>query len=247
MADDQAKNAKEAARRPQERRRNYRVSLVLPIVCYPVDPTTGALGAAFDATIADVSTSGASVVIGQEMRVPRRLCLQIRSGEPQLDLVVMGRVVSVRKHPEVRCGVRFDDLAPGARSELTRFVFAAAKRLGDGSEAATPDADEPRPLPGGILKPAPSVPTGRITVAQFAEQIGQTEGSARRLLNTGLVPGARRLNPTSKRSHWMIPATAPADYLALFRRQRVHGTAFEAPRPQAAQGTGALRAAPPAA
>lgn len=230
MSEQQIEQAEATAKRPPERRRNYRVDLRLPLTCYPVDPTTGNLGPSFLATAADFSTSGASVLIDQDMKVPRRICMQLRSSEPPLDLLVMGRVVSVRKHPELRVGLRFEDLASAARAELTRFVFAAAKRFGDGSETASSDGPEAKPLPGNSLLPSPSVPVGLITVAQFAEQIGQTDGSARRLLNTGLVPGARRMNPAAKRSHWLIPATAPADYLALFRRQRVAGTVFEAPK-----------------
>jgi hypothetical protein len=216
-------------KRGAERRRNLRVSVQLPVVCYPVDPATAALGPSFDSTLVDVSTSGASIVIAEDVKVPKRVCVQIRAAEPPLDLLVMGRTVSVRRSPEIHCGIRFEDISANARADLTRFVFAAAKQLGEHSAPVAVDNEGPVVLAGTTLVAAPTAPAGRITVAEFAARIGQTEGSARRLLNTGLVPGARRFNPASKKSHWIIPATAPDDYLALFRRQRARNV-FDAPR-----------------
>jgi hypothetical protein len=224
--------AKDDQQKAGERRRNYRAAISLPLTCYPVDPTTGALGPAFEAVIADISTGGASISIMEDIKVPRRVCLQLRSAEPPLDLLVMGRTVSVRRQPTLRCGVRFEDISASGRADLTRFVFAAAKQVGEGTEpvALDPGATTAYALSGGTILNSPGLPTGRISVADFAAQIGQTEGSARRLLNTGLVPGARRHNPAAKKSHWIIPATAPADYLALFRRQRARIHASDLPR-----------------
>jgi hypothetical protein len=224
--------AKDDQAKPGERRRNYRAAISLPLTCYPVDQTTGALGPAFEAVIADISTGGASISILEDIKIPRRICLQLRSAEPPLDLLVMGRTVSVRRQPTLRCGVRFEDISASGRADLTRFVFAAAKQVGEGTGPVVLDqaATTANALSGGTILSSPGLPTGRISVADFAAQIGQTEGSARRLLNTGLVPGARRHNPVAKKSHWIIPATAPADYLALFRRQRARSQASDMPR-----------------
>lgn len=52
-----------------------------------------------------------------------------------------------------------------------------------------------------------------VTVDQLAAMIGQTVGSTRRLLRKGLIPGARRKDPTASRSPWLIPADAAERYL----------------------------------
>jgi hypothetical protein len=53
-----------------------------------------------------------------------------------------------------------------------------------------------------------------ITVKQLADEIGQTDGATRRLLERGLIPGARRKTPGVKNSPWIIPASASETYLA---------------------------------
>ena len=50
----------------------------------------------------------------------------------------------------------------------------------------------------------------------FAEGIVVSEWTARNLLNAERIPGARRKTPGRTRSTWLIPATAPARYLARF-------------------------------
>jgi hypothetical protein len=63
-----------------------------------------------------------------------------------------------------------------------------------------------------------------ISVRDLAKKIGQTESATRRLLVQGRIPGARRKDPSKTNSHWLIPASAPALYLAaFFRRTRGQG------------------------
>jgi len=55
-----------------------------------------------------------------------------------------------------------------------------------------------------------------ITIAEFAAAVGVSGGTARNLLNDGKVPGARRKTPGLAKSTWVVPASAPARYLARF-------------------------------
>lgn len=214
----------------QERRHNFRVRTERPVAVYPVDDD-GHLGNPCDASTVDLSANGISVRLGDARRLSGHVCIQLRFEQPPLDQIVFGRTVRAPKPGVV--GIRFDGLSQPARSQLTSFVFAEAKRLGQGDRpvpgCATPAAAAPRaataaaaPTPAPAPAPEPSGPPAhpdRLTVEEFATRIGQTVGSTRRLLNKGLVPGARRMDPTAKKSHWIIPTTAPEDYLALFRRQ----------------------------
>jgi hypothetical protein len=55
-----------------------------------------------------------------------------------------------------------------------------------------------------------------ISVADLAADIHQSEGTTRKLLSGGLIPGARRKDPTKRNSHWVIPACAPRLYLQQY-------------------------------
>lgn len=55
-----------------------------------------------------------------------------------------------------------------------------------------------------------------LTVAELATALGQSERTTRQLLNHGLVPGARRMDPSTGRSPWLIPIDAPSKYLQQF-------------------------------
>lgn len=59
-----------------------------------------------------------------------------------------------------------------------------------------------------------SAATGTITPKELASAIGQSEHTTRRLLDKGLIPDARRKTPNVKNSPWIIPASAPTEYLA---------------------------------
>jgi hypothetical protein len=62
-----------------------------------------------------------------------------------------------------------------------------------------------------------------ISPSELAEAIHQPEGAARRLLARNEIPGGRRKTPDLKGSPWLIPADAPARYLAL-HEGRTNGT-----------------------
>jgi hypothetical protein len=47
-----------------------------------------------------------------------------------------------------------------------------------------------------------------ITVHQLAEGIGRTPGATRKLLDSGLIPGAQRITPGLANSPWIIPVSA---------------------------------------
>lgn len=55
-----------------------------------------------------------------------------------------------------------------------------------------------------------------LTVAELATALGQSERTTRQLLNHGLIPGARRMDPHAGRSPWLIPPDAPSKYLQQF-------------------------------
>ncbi len=55
-----------------------------------------------------------------------------------------------------------------------------------------------------------------LTVRDLAEALGQSERTTRQLLNHGLIPGARRMDPRAGRSPWLIPLDAPEKYLEQF-------------------------------
>jgi len=195
----------------QERRHNFRVRTERAVLVFAVDDR-GGVGEAMPATTVDVSANGMSLRLVNASKLTGRLCVQLRFAQPALDQIVFGHTVRAPKPGVI--GVRLDAVNDNVRRALTRFVFAEAKRLGQGERPVAEAADEVEPA----ATPRRKEP-GRLSVEEFAEQIGQTVGSTRRLLNKGLVPGARRMDPTAKKSHWIIPTTAPEDYLALFRRQ----------------------------
>jgi len=196
----------------QERRHNFRVRTERAVVVYAVD-AHGVVGEPMPATTVDLSANGMSLRRVDAAKLSGRLCIQLRFAQPVLDQIVFGHTVRAPKPGVI--GVRLDAVNDNVRRALTRFVFAEAKRLGQGGRSV---AD----VTGGEAEraaPPRHRDAGRLTVDEFAARIGQTVGSTRRLLNKGLVPGARRMDPTAKKSHWIIPATAPEEYLALFRRQ----------------------------
>jgi len=78
-------------------------------------------------------------------------------------------------------------------------------------------------LLGGPVSIEKVEPGKFITVAELAEAIGQTERAARRLLERGEIPGARRTTPGVKNSPWLIPAEAPAKYVTR-HEGRTNGT-----------------------
>jgi hypothetical protein len=62
----------------------------------------------------------------------------------------------------------------------------------------------------------PAEPPCYLTVTELAGALGQSERTTRQLLNHGLIPGARRMDPRAGRSPWLIPIDAPAKYLEQF-------------------------------
>jgi hypothetical protein len=58
-----------------------------------------------------------------------------------------------------------------------------------------------------------------LTVGELAAALGQSERSTRQLLNRGLIPGARRMDPGAGRSPWLIPDDAPDLYVRQFYEQ----------------------------
>ena len=58
-----------------------------------------------------------------------------------------------------------------------------------------------------------------LSVPDLAEALGQSERTTRQLLNHGLIPGARRMDPLAARSPWLIPPDAPSKYLEQFYEQ----------------------------
>jgi len=63
-----------------------------------------------------------------------------------------------------------------------------------------------------FLHPRPAY----LTVRDLADVLGQSERTTRQLLNHGLIPGARRMDPLAARSPWLIPHDAPSKYLEQF-------------------------------
>jgi hypothetical protein len=55
-----------------------------------------------------------------------------------------------------------------------------------------------------------------LTVGELADALGQSERTTRQLLNHGLIPGARRMDPLAGRSPWLIPPDAASRYLEQF-------------------------------
>lgn len=114
--------------------------------------------------------------------------------------------------PKPQDGVELDPKGPDRiehmRAQLRDRIEHMRAQLREICDEAPHLLDEPG------LKPRRT--SGRLTVPQLAEAIGQTEGSTRRLLAAGLIPGARRVNPRSPRSPWLIPAESPERYLAGF-------------------------------
>ncbi len=64
------------------------------------------------------------------------------------------------------------------------------------------------------LIPAPRA--AYLSVRELADALDQSERTTRQLLNHGLIPGARRMDPLAGRSPWLIPHDAPAKYLEQF-------------------------------
>jgi hypothetical protein len=62
----------------------------------------------------------------------------------------------------------------------------------------------------------PVEPPCYLTVTELAAALGQSERTTRQLLNHGLIPGARRMDPHAGRSPWLIPIDAPGKYLEQF-------------------------------
>ncbi len=73
-------------------------------------------------------------------------------------------------------------------------------------------------MTGGIQVLSPERPR-YLTVAELAAALWQSERTTRQLLNHGLIPGARRMDPRAGRSPWLIPLDAPAKYLEQFYGQ----------------------------
>jgi hypothetical protein len=139
-------------------------------------------------------------------------------------------------------GSDFSDLAEKERESRARWddaIFALSLAVGDSpNEAASrthagmartlrerasaaPSANviplRPHHVPqaprGGVSligRPAPSY----IKVNKLADELGQTTNATRRLLDRGLIPGARRITPGLANSPWLIPPNAAEEYLA---------------------------------
>jgi hypothetical protein len=58
--------------------------------------------------------------------------------------------------------------------------------------------------------------SANITVDELASAIGVSEATARGYLDRGLIPGARKGDPSKRKSRWLIPADAPD----LYRKER---------------------------
>lgn len=65
----------------------------------------------------------------------------------------------------------------------------------------------------GASRPAPP-----LSVAELAEALGLTRSKTYRLLERGLIPGAFKTDPTLPKSHYFIPADAPARFRARGER-----------------------------
>src|SRR3954462_13237417 len=99
----------ESLKMPDERRHNFRVKTQLPVTCHGLD-ASGVLGASFRGTLLDISANGASLRIDEAVKVPRRMCVRLHVGDPELDLLVSARVASVRRERELRCGLRSEGM-----------------------------------------------------------------------------------------------------------------------------------------
>lgn len=66
------------------------------------------------------------------------------------------------------------------------------------------------------VRVVPTDPPCYLTVSELAAALGQSERTTRQLLNHGLIPGARRMDPHAGRSPWLIPLDAPTKYLERF-------------------------------
>ena len=73
--------------------------------------------------------------------------------------------------------------------------------------------------PVSTVELLPAQPPHYLTVADLAAALGQSERTTRQLLNHGLIPGARRMDPHAGRSPWLIPLDAPSRYLQQFYEQ----------------------------
>jgi Helix-turn-helix domain len=62
----------------------------------------------------------------------------------------------------------------------------------------------------------PAEPPCYLTVTELSAALGQSERTTRQLLNHGLIPGARRMDPRAGRSPWLIPLDASEKYLEQF-------------------------------
>jgi len=64
-----------------------------------------------------------------------------------------------------------------------------------------------------VLDGPATAPPAFLTVPELAEAIGVSEATARTYLERGLIPGARKADPSRPKSRWIIPADAPTRYL----------------------------------
>jgi hypothetical protein len=61
--------------------------------------------------------------------------------------------------------------------------------------------------------PGSATATTFLTVDELAGRIGISDATARTYLERGLIPGARKADPTRPKSRWLIPEDAPARYM----------------------------------
>jgi len=52
-----------------------------------------------------------------------------------------------------------------------------------------------------------------IRVSEAAKTIGVSASTIRTLINNGIFPGARKIDPSAKNSHWMIPESEIKSYI----------------------------------
>ena len=121
----------------KERRHNFRVKTERPVLCFQLDPEAR-LGEPVPAMTCDVSSRGICLRFDSAAYVGTRICVQLRFSDPRLDLFLPARKVRVGA---ADFGYRFEALTLPAQVELTRFVFAEAKRLNELARAVEAGAD----------------------------------------------------------------------------------------------------------
>jgi hypothetical protein len=70
--------------------------------------------------------------------------------------------------------------------------------------------------PRDLREPDAASPLRVPLVGELTNALAQSEQTTRQLLNHGLIPGARRMNPLAGRSPWLIPPDAPSKSLEQF-------------------------------